>query len=335
MCGIMFVTRKDGKPAAAQTIKRYHKQKTRGREGFGYVAIAASGKISHKRFQFEEDMLQNVAKLQEPSILLHHRYPTSVLNLAETAHPIRVSHFSLKYDYYVTHNGWITNAEELREKHIADGFKYTTEVQTSYKAGKVEYDGGIEFNDSEAFAIELVRAIEGHKSTIDTAINSPIAHITLQVDKRTGKAKAIYYGTNGGNDLTMTQDPHSMVLASEGGKYLDDNKTMRLELITGMVSEVPTIKLTPYTVYKPVASGYKYPTTYNDYKGGAKPSSSLFQEYEEELEMIDEQIIGLRAEIDYYAATGDEDAEARTKTEYKQLLDEREKLEGNALKNLI
>lgn len=328
MCGIIAVIRKDGVSASRQTLKRYHKQKTRGQQGFGYVALRIDGIIEHRRFQWEVDALSAIESLAHPTILFHHRFPTSVLNIAETAHPIKVSHESLKHDYYVLHNGWITNASALRDEHLKMGFKYTTDVMTTYKACGIVYNGTIEFNDSEALAIELALTIEG-KQEVAKATGS-VAHITLQVDKHTNKAVAMFYGTNGGNQLTLVDDTDSFVLASEGGRAIVADTTYRRDMVTGDTVIMADINLIPHKTYKA-------PTTYDStYAATSKETQEdvIWSTWEEELSELEDQIIGARGEAAYYVEKGDMEGEEAALQELRELLEEKDNLESKFLREM-
>lgn len=92
MCGIVYVRRHDGKPAAKSVRKRYHNQKARGTEGFGYVAVQNGRVVSVARAQTEHEIMQKLEQETADEILFHHRMPTSGPNVEEMAHPILVEH---------------------------------------------------------------------------------------------------------------------------------------------------------------------------------------------------------------------------------------------------
>lgn len=290
MCGIVYVQRRDGKPAHKQVLKRYNKQKYRGSEGFGFVTLDKSHEVKDfLRYQNEKEASAELKKMAYSHILFHHRYPTSTPNIPESAHPIKVQHAELLHDYYVVHNGVITNDEELRTKHIKQGYKYTTDLYTSYVAtsGK-SYHTETSFNDSEALAIELARAFEGLSDKVEA--RGAIAYIALQVDKSTHKATALYFGHNDGNPLTVTDTPHGITIASEGGKDIDEG-SYRMDLDTSAVVPVNII-IPPF--YEPKKSiGFTTPTGYSysaDYDLGKGASLDELEEAIDEKHRFIEEI---------------------------------------------
>jgi predicted glutamine amidotransferase len=254
MCGIVYAFRTDDKPAAKRVMKRYKRQAARGQDGFGYVAISDDFKVQeYRRFMTEAGVRTGLMGSDAKHVLFHHRFPTSTINIAEAAHPILVKHPELKHSYYIVHNGVISNPDEVKPEHEEMGYKYTTEINGFYKAtsGKV-YQGQSSYNDSEALAIELARTIEGLQPAVRT--RGSIAVMALQCDKTGQNVKALYYGTNGGNPLTITSDEAGIVIASEGGSQIRSNVMYRTEFESGDTAEVQV----PLPSYYSSAVGYGY-----------------------------------------------------------------------------
>ena len=237
MCGIITIIRKDGKIAVKQVLKSYEKQKTRGCEGFGYVAIDGNNfAMKVARTESESDIRKELKDETANIIAFHHRQPTSTPNFAEVAHPIIVSNKKLKYNYYVMHNGIITDCDKLKEKHNADGYKYTTTIRKEYITNKKTYYSEM-FNDSESFAIELAKAIESGTDKIN--IGGSIAFVAIQTTKGTDKrATKIFYGRNEKNPLLLDETKDFLRLASENnGKEIDEHKLFCLDLPTMETTE--------------------------------------------------------------------------------------------------
>jgi glucosamine 6-phosphate synthetase-like amidotransferase/phosphosugar isomerase protein len=233
MCGIVYIKRTDGKPANGQLFAQYERQKTRGQSGFG--AIAIRDKIETYRSEEEKTIKGMLQKLDDTEILFHHRFPTSTPNIIESTHPIHVSNKLLGYDYYVIHNGVITNDEELKKKHEKIGFEYTTEVQTKLITKKTQYFYEKQFNDSEALAIELALTIDGKKQDIET--RGAVAMITLQTTKQ-GQPIALFFGRNMGNPLYAERDKKFFALSSEGsGSLLTSDRLYRYDYATEAITE--------------------------------------------------------------------------------------------------
>jgi predicted glutamine amidotransferase len=266
MCGIVYAFRKDGKPARKRIMKRYTKQKARGSDGYGYVALNKEhGLAEYHRSMEESEVREAITKQTAAHILFHHRYPTSTNNLPEAAHPIEVRHKELEHTYYVVHNGVIRNPDELKEEHEALGYEYSTVISTEYVAKNGQrYYGAEEYNDSEALAIELARTIEGLQPKVRA--EGTIATMVLQMDKAGTQALALYFGTNGGNPLTVTEDETALVIASEGGKAIPGNIMYRTDFVT---HETETVNVPLVSYEPPKLVNYAQYSGYNYGKQGA------------------------------------------------------------------
>lgn len=215
MCGLLFISKKDGKCVDRMIAKHYHSQKSRGTEGFGFIALDKSRKISAwKQSTAEALIMKELNKEWSGTILFHHRMPTSTPNVVEATHPIKVSHESLEHDYYLIHNGIIHNCDAMREKHVKMGLHYTTEMVTLIRTQKQEYVNDIEFNDSESLAIEMALVLDGKQEKLEC--RGSIAFICYQVDKATQKVKYVFFGRNYSNPLIMSHTENYLMLSSVG-----------------------------------------------------------------------------------------------------------------------
>jgi len=325
MCGIIYVKRADGKPARKQVMKQYKKQEERGNEGYGYVGII-DGKIAeYKRTQTESEIKKEIKESTADQILFHHRYPTSTVNIPESAHPIIVRNKELQHNYYIVHNGIISNSNELRKEHTKLGYRYTTEVKTMYQTeGGQIYHGESEVNDSETLAIELARTIEGLQPKV--LAQGSIAYIALQVQN--GTACAVYYGTNGRSPLTIKETAQGVMIASEGGKPIIDEICYKLDLRTGK-TEIACVPLIDYP--KPIL-GYGYAQPYTDYKGykGYKGQYADDEYDEGDYKTIGEITEGITAEMEAIEAdisiaeqAGEQEEAEYLKEYYAELVNER------------
>lgn len=258
MCGIVWArSLKENKPVNDRIWQMYKDQSERGKQGFGFVLFDDKG-IKVERAEFEDGIRKKLFTTKSSEILFHHRYPTSTPNIEEATHPITVTHKSFKHDYYVVHNGVITNEDMLKEKHDTLGFKYTTLITEKYTTMLKEWEE-IYFNDSESLAIELALYLEG-KQKESGAIGSA-AVIILQVNKRTQKPVALFYGRNGGNTLKMHRSKKAITISSESAKgvLLNVNHLYRMDYKTGIIS-TEQFKISQFD-YNTNYCGYGY----NDY----------------------------------------------------------------------
>lgn len=215
MCGIVFGDVR-GNKACKIVMKRYKKQQTRGKEGYGAISVK-KGKINNI-YRAEQESGMNVLYGDDSeTILFHHRRPTSTPNYVECTHPITVENDMLDYGYLVVHNGVITNCDDLRKKHEAIGFEYTTVIQEVYKmkkTGEERVSGKEKFNDSESLAIDLALAIQQEKDQIESL--GGIAFVAMQYDKETKEVLNVFFGRNYQSPLKIDNANGNFILASEG-----------------------------------------------------------------------------------------------------------------------
>ncbi len=276
MCGITFVHRIDKVEAKKSILKRYHKQKSRGSDGFGYVAINKNKLVSYKRAKLESQIKEFIEKEVATTILFHHRFPTSTPNFKESAHPIKVSSIDLKYDYYLVHNGVISNADELKEKHEQLGFVYNTEITKKWLTSGQTYKESC-FNDSEALAIEVALAID--KNTLSIESKGSIAFIAVQVHKSSSNVVAVYYGRNTGSPLKFSQNKNMISIGSETeGSIVPAEILHRLDLKTNIIT-CQQFEIPEYREYSNYGYGYyggKYDKDDDDYEFGYYNKDGVF-----------------------------------------------------------
>lgn len=243
MCGIIHVKKlRDGKKARKTVAKRYYSQKHRGSEGFGFIEIKKGFIVNECRSVDEKGIMKYLEESDADEILFHHRYPTSTPNFVESTHPIRVSHESLAYDYFVVHNGIVTNDKFLRDEHKKQGFSYSTELRKALitpKGNVYLEDKDTKWNDSEALAIDFVLALENN---IPMKSYGSVALVALQFDKLTMKVKALYWGHNAGSPLCIEDTKDVFSLSSMSGKDVEPGKIFCLDYETmAIISEDKTV----------------------------------------------------------------------------------------------
>lgn len=222
MCGLIgFVGRKDADVELAKEfiLDQYDKQHHRGSEGFGLIRASESS-LKLRRATQEVKAMIDITQAKENILLFHHRYPTSTENKQPQTHPIHVKNSELKYDWYIQHNGVISNAKDLAKTHQNDlGYTYTTkELHKSYKSYKgtsgYTWQDEYKFNDSEALAIELARYLEGKSKEIATI--GSVAFQAIKVNKETNITEQVLWGRNDShNNLYYSETPEGIVIASE------------------------------------------------------------------------------------------------------------------------
>ena len=231
MCGIVYSKDKDKVGSRVKNL--FDLQKGRGTDGFGVLEILDDEILKHKklkvsRFIYEQDAIDYLEKSEANEILFHHRIPTSTRNSVKTNHPIIASNHVYKHDYYLVHNGIISNCEKLKEEHEKLGIKYST----------IEGD---KFNDSESLLHELALIIEGYKETSD--IIGSLAFIMLQTEKETNVLQNLFFGRNS-NPLSLFELSDSMTIRSVGSEDIKQNRLFNYDYKTGRITykEMPFSK---------------------------------------------------------------------------------------------
>lgn len=251
MCGIAYVYTAKGR-ASKLAFQRYIQQKKRGSEGYG--AVCVSHRIVNKVYRSEqEEGIKSILGNKSDMILFHHRRPTSTPNFEECTHPIFVSNELLEYDYYVTHNGVISNALELKTRFNKLGFNYLTEVEEVYKTrnNKTYTTKIIKFNDSESLAIDLAIAIEEGKKSLDS--KGTIAFVAMQVNKESKVVENIFYGRNLNSPLVVQKKDGNIIIASEGeGDIVAMHTLFCFDTSTKIITSTKLDVGTNYSVPSPI-----------------------------------------------------------------------------------
>tara|TARA_R100001086_G_C11848217_1_gene261057 strand:+ start:41943 stop:43145 length:1203 start_codon:yes stop_codon:yes gene_type:complete len=188
-------------------------------------------------------------KDHSPIILFHHRKPTSTKNTLHTTHPIFVRHEELDYDYYISHNGVITNHGYLKQEHNKKGYEYTTEFREEtilkYKNGKEEESttGAVQYNDSEALAVETARYIDGQGKAPD--FRGAAAVWGIKVDKKSQKVLDIFFFRNEGRELGVERTKKWVSVYSEAPQQVGYNILFHINPKTRKDSQ-ETIDLNKY-----------------------------------------------------------------------------------------
>ena len=215
---------RDGHTSAEHIINQYEDQHERGSRGFGLISITPDG-IKLNRATEPVKAFFDIKANDAPIMVFHHRQPTASDNKISQTHPIVVKHDELKHDYYIIHNGVLRNEDDLFKLHTEElGYVYTTLLKGDDDRGwHSGYHGGVsyqynaynsdKFNDSESFAIELARYMEGLTKAVQ--IEGSAAFIAVRVDKKTGKAKTLMWGRNDGNPVELVERPSGLLIASD------------------------------------------------------------------------------------------------------------------------
>lgn len=233
MCGIIGYINKD-KPANDEVLTQFQRQLSRGKEGFGLISIELDGTYKVERSVEQIKATVDMKLSQSPIMLFHHRMPTSTPNEIEQTHPIFVSHDELTYDWYIVHNGVISNSDDTREMHENDlGYVYTTKKEEKYRIGfrGTSYRSySARHNDSEPLAIETARYLEGLSEEIST--EGRAAFGAAKIDKKTNKVISVLFGRIDGSPMLVASQKDGVLFASEAhdGEQMEELLAIEIPL---------------------------------------------------------------------------------------------------------
>jgi len=256
MCGIIYKRAENDADVTHDIINQYNMQRLRGTQGFGFLAINKHRAVV-RRAETEAKILKKLRKQKASEILFHHRLPTSTKNYLDSTHPILVSHKNLPHDYFVVHNGIISNAKKLYAEHKALGFEYRTLATTLLQTRSYKYTSE-EYNDSEVFAIDFALTIGGIQQKMKA--DGSIAFIALAMEKKTRRPLMLYYGRDHTMPLTIIETATARTIASEGGQalaahtlytfYYDTRETAKDDFTIGVSRAYPS-----YSTYGTIGYG--------------------------------------------------------------------------------
>lgn len=233
MCGIIGAFKHSEKFKTIERVKRqYQAQKSRGTQGFGFVA-GIGKEIVYYKSETEKDVLAALEELNDPTfILFHHRIPTSTENNVISNHPIFIHNKkNLSSKYFLIHNGHISNADLLKKDHEKLGINYRT---TSERRSYFNSYSNKEYTDSEAAGIELALFIEKGKPF--NAIGT-MAIIMLEINKN-NKPISVYTYRNS-NPIKFYRNQHGCFYSSEGPGYmLSPGILTRYDLESGLLESM-------------------------------------------------------------------------------------------------
>ena len=232
MCGIVAAINKNGIGVGELVNTIYEAQKSRGSDGFGFVEVLDDDTPIH-RFVYEKDAIDMLKASKSNAILFHHRIPTSTTNNTKSNHPIYTNWSVYKHNYYLIHNGHISNCAELRVKHEKLGIKYNT-------------DEGSKFTDSESLLHEVALIIEDINEPNEFTAAGGMALIIMQTDKFNNPT-ALFYGRNH-MPIKIQQLADSFVLRSEcvTGDLVEINKLFKYDLEKKVVTSEDVVFGIPF-----------------------------------------------------------------------------------------
>lgn len=184
-----------GNPVNNAILDQYDKQKSRGQQGFGIFDGLKNNMVHSAK---EDKILKWLCKYDSNLLLMHHRFPTSTINVKRAAHPFSTKKYFGKTQYILVHNGSIRNADDLFVAHQELGINYYSLLED------------LTFNDSEALLWDFALFMEGRQKELKAA--GQIAFVCLKLVK--GRLEKMYFARNI-SPLKMIRTKEGISLASE------------------------------------------------------------------------------------------------------------------------
>lgn len=324
MCGLItsISFNKEKFNNSQRILKQYLNQRTRGLEGFGFIAKKGDELILY-RSKKEESIKERLEKLGDTDfILFHHRKPTSSPNAVKSNQPIVINHNSLEYKYFFIHNGSILNHDDLQKEYEKTGYKYSSKVKTYYTTKE---NATSETNDSESLGIALAMFIEGKETLIKA--EGIVACFLLQVDTNNNPLNLFFF--RDGKPIVFYRNQAGMFFSSEGkGEDLHDKRlycynlssnVLKFDILTQTYKEEMGFKTSSDSEENLVAEmlnrednedekklskqiedlvgeRVSEETTLELYKDGTQDSVAVSEQIEKRIDEIDKQLDTLEAE---------------------------------------
>ena len=280
MCGIVYAEDFQGNPVNNLIMQQFDQQRNRGIEGFGIF----DGVRKHLVHEAKENKILNWLVNHDSSLLLmHHRFPTSTINVKPACHPFSTKDYFGDTQYIMVHNGMIRNSDDLYVKHQELGIDYQSLLRD------------MTFNDSEALMWDLALTLEGKQDHL-TAYGS-IAFICLKLEG--GVLSKMYFGRNT-SPLNMYREKSGIMLSSEGeGEAIDTQKlytwNYALKRLTKREMNIPSYdpdfkwasNTTRGSGYVP--QEYSYPMPYQAKRWNSWEDDEYEDNYEDEVDYEYEQ----------------------------------------------
>jgi len=286
MCGIIYAESFDNRSVNNVIMNQYENQKNRGQEGFGLYDVDRNHLV---RSTTEKGVMKYLKKHLSKQILFHHRLPTSTKNVKNACHPFSTGSY-FPTNYVLVHNGWISNAWDLKRKHEELGITYHS----------VQEDG--KFNDSEALLWDVALFLEGKQESLQA--RGPIAFICIATPSDGRKSKKLYFGRNTNPLNMLMNEDNFLFLSSEGeGEAIDSHMLYSYNYRSRKLDKVP-LTILEREVYQPTTAyenrGYFGNWRHNDYPQGYLTSGGTWVEGDEdELDNEDPYVYMLIPNITY------------------------------------
>jgi glucosamine--fructose-6-phosphate aminotransferase (isomerizing) len=208
MCGIIgYIGKKPAFPILLSGLKR---MEYRGYDSFGFSILDGEKPFLFKKIGKISQFEQNFPNPRGEVGIAHTRWATAGEVTEANAHP----HFDCHKEIFLVHNGIIENHQEIRERLIKEGHKFTSECDTEVLCHLIEkyFEGNLE--EAVRKALREVRGAYG------------IAVISKKDPQKIVVARfssPILLGI-GQNEFLVASDPAAIITHTRQVINLDDNE---------------------------------------------------------------------------------------------------------------
>jgi len=210
MCGIVgYIGKKPALPILVSSLRRLE---YRGYDSFGFFVLNKDSHFLLKKVGKISEWEEKLLKVSCPGNLgiSHTRWATTGEVNEQNAHP----HFDCNKEIFLVHNGIVENHQELREKLIGEGHKFSSETDTEVFCHLIEkyFQGNLE----EAVR-EALKEIKGNYAIAVISRKDPnkIVLATFGAPLLVGLSDGEYF---------IASDPAAIISYTRHVISLDDNE---------------------------------------------------------------------------------------------------------------
>jgi len=244
MCGIVgYIGQKPAFPILLSGLKRLE---YRGYDSYGFCVLSDKSEFLYKRvgkISEAENELSNL-KVEGNIGQAHTRWATTGAVTKANAHP----HFDCQKNFFLIHNGIIENYQEIKNRLIKEGHKFTSETDTETIVHLIEkyFDGNLE--EAVRKALKEVRGTYG------------IAVISKKDPQKIVAAKLaspLILGINN-EEFLVASDPAALITRTRQIINLDDNEIAVLKPDNFFILKEKPIEMIEWTPEEAEKGGYSH-----------------------------------------------------------------------------
>jgi len=242
MCGIIgYIGKKPAFPILLSGLKRLE---YRGYDSFGFSVLDGEKPFLFKKVGKISQFEQSFPNPNGTIGIAHTRWASTGAVTDANAHP----HFDCHKEIFLVHNGIIENYQEIKNRLIKEGHKFSSETDTEVLCHLIEkyFKGNLE----EA----MRKALREVKGAYGIAVVSPKDPEKIVVAKF---SSPLLLGI-GNNELLVASDPAAVITHTRQVINLDDNEIAVLKPDNFFILKEKPLETIEWTVEEAEKKGYPH-----------------------------------------------------------------------------